>query len=370
MDRRSRDLVRQALRDLHHDFAVAAADWDVLLRQARVAGLLARLATGLRERGLLDAVPPEPRQHLESALLLVEKLHGEVHWELKHIKAAFGASDVPIVLLKGAAYVMAGLPPARGRLFNDIDILVPLKQLSEAEGALVSAGWHGKPLDAYDRHYYREWMHQIPPLTHIRRHTTIDVHHTIVARTTRLQLEPEKLFAAAVPVPGEPRLKTLSPADMVLHSATHLLNEGDFNRGLRDLDDINLLLRHFENEQAFWPGLIDRAAALDLQRPLYYALRYTKRFLGTPVPEEVAEAKQLAPRTPALRALMDLFFERALRSTHPGCRDWLSPLALHSLYIRGHLLLMPPHLLVPHLIRKSLKRAKPIKPPPVVQFDP
>jgi hypothetical protein len=365
-----RDLARQALCDLHHDFPIATTNWDLLLRQARVASVLERLAAGLRDLGLIGAVPPQPRQYLEGACLKVEKLRAELHWELKHIKAALAASDIPIILLKGTAYVMAGLPPARGRIFNDIDILVPLARLHEVEKALVSAGWHPKPLDAYDRHYYREWMHQVPPLTHIRRRTTIDVHHTIVARTTRLQLEPEKLFAAAVPVPGEPRLRTLAPADMVLHSATHLLNEGEFHRGLRDLDDLNLLLRHFGADPTFWPGLVERAASLDLQRPLYYALRYTKRFLGTPVPDEIAEAKALAPPAAALRTIMDLFFERALRSVHPSTRDWLSPLALRSLYVRGHLLLMPPHMLVPHLIRKSLKRVKPIKPPPVVHFDP
>ena len=62
--------------------------------------------------------------------------------------------------------------------------------------------------------------------------------------------------------------------------------------------------------------------------------------------------------------------DRALRSVHRSCRDWLSPLALKSLYIRSHLLLMPLHILLPHLLRKSLKRTVTQKAPVVTAFDP
>ncbi len=73
----------------------------------------------------------------------------------------------------------------------------------------------------------------------------------------------------------------------------------------------------------------------------------------------------------ALRALMDILFERALRSNHSSCQDWLSPVAMWSLYIRGHLLLMPPRTLLPHLARKAWKRLtnppRAVEPPPPPQ---
>jgi hypothetical protein len=47
-------------------------------------------------------------------------------------------------------------------------------------------------------------MHQIPPLIHSMRNTALDVHHTIVARTTRLKLDPRVLFDNAVALADRP----------------------------------------------------------------------------------------------------------------------------------------------------------------------
>jgi hypothetical protein len=332
------------------------AEWDLVIPQARRSGLLGRLHHLAAATGRLATIPAPPRRHLEAERALTDKHRRDVGIELRSIKRALGGLGVPVVLLKGAAYVAAGLPPARGRVFNDIDIMVPADALDTVERELLGRGWHFAELDAYDERYYRRWMHQIPPLTNAARQTAIDVHHTIVARTTRLKLTSEKLFAAALPVPGDDVLRMLAPADMILHSATHLLNEGKFDRGLRDLDDINLLLRHFGADPAFWPLLVERACELDLRRPLFYALRYAAALLGTPVPPEIRAAPELAPPNAALRRLMDVLFERALCPGHPSCRDALSSPALFMLYLRAHWLLMPPHILLPHLLRKAYTR--------------
>ena len=72
---------------------------------------------------------------------------------------------------------------------------------------------------------------------------------------------------------------------MVLHSAAHLFQDGDLNLAIRDVADISDLLGYFGAEEEFWHGLAPRARELDLGRPLFYALRYTTRLLGTLVPE-------------------------------------------------------------------------------------
>jgi hypothetical protein len=334
----------------------ALPDWDLAIRQARAAGLLGRLHDLFAVEGLLDAVPEAPRAHLAAAHVLALKHGRDVRWEVECIAEALAETVERVVLLKGAAYLLAGLPPARGRIFTDIDVLVPLERLSQVEVALQMGGWVFGKIDAYDNAYYRRWMHQIPPMTHVARATGVDVHHTLVPRTTRVTLDPRTLLKATRPVPGNPNVHVLAPADMILHSATHLLNEGEFGRGLRDLDDLNLLLRDFGTAPGFFDELIDRAAALDLRRPLFYALRYTAEILGAPLPESVRSADRLAPPNPVLRGLMDALFERALRPDHPSCRDGLSGTALWLLYVRSHHLRLPAHLLVPHLVRKAYVR--------------
>ena len=89
--------------------------------------------------------------------------------------------------------------------------------------------------DAYDQRYYRQWMHELPPLRHMTRQTVLDVHHTILPLTAHLKPDPAKLWEAAVGIEGQVNFCVLAPVDMVLHSATHLFHDGELEHGLRDL---------------------------------------------------------------------------------------------------------------------------------------
>ena len=79
--------------------------------------------------------------HLESAATLVARQERELRWEVAQIGVALAATCVPVVLLKGSAYVMAGLAAAQGRMMSDIDILVPRDRLAAVESALMMKGW-------------------------------------------------------------------------------------------------------------------------------------------------------------------------------------------------------------------------------------
>ncbi|MGH6994699.1 MAG: nucleotidyltransferase family protein, partial [Stellaceae bacterium] len=157
------DRVTSALRDPAAIVAWNEGDWDRAVRAARRAGLLARLGLLIAEHNLGSQVPPRARPHLEAANVLARKHGDDVARELRHIRTALGAAAYPVILLKGASYVAAGLPAAAGRLFGDIDILVPRAAIAEAETALTASGWRGVKQDDYDQRYYRQWMHEIPP---------------------------------------------------------------------------------------------------------------------------------------------------------------------------------------------------------------
>jgi len=261
---------------------------------------------------------------------------------------------LPLILLKGTAYVAAGLPPAAGRLFSDIDILVPKAALGDVESLLMVHGWASNHHDAYDQRYYREWMHELPPMQHMRRATVIDVHHAILPQTAAAQPDPARLRAAARAIPGAAGLCVLAPCDMVLHSATHLFYEGEYHHGLRDLFDLHRLLCHFgAAEPGFWTALPARARELELARPLFYALRYCMNLLGTPVPAAVVADAGAGRPNAALLVLMDALFMRALRPAHPSCAGFLASVSDGALYIRGNWLRMPPLMLSRHLFRKA-----------------
>ena len=345
-------LVFRILRNPEASISLSLADWDLLLRQARSSNLLARIHSILKKQNLIELVPPKPREHLEWTRVIAERQIKAVHWEVTMIRKAL-ANLGPIILLKGAAYVMAKLPPAQGRLFSDIDILVPKEILNEVEAALMLQGWATTHHDAYDQRYYRRWMHELPPMRHSKRSSVIDVHHAILPETAAVHPSPEKLRTSARFLDGYNDLKILCPADMVLHSATHLFNESELDNGLRDLVDIDSLLRHFDNLSSFWAELVERAKELELTRALFYSLRYTTRILQTPVPPSTMKAIEIGRPNQFMLAIMDELFMRALMPNHISCSDWLTNIAKKGLYVRGNWLRMPPLLLARHLFHKA-----------------
>jgi hypothetical protein len=348
----------RVLRDPQVATQLDAAGWDLLLRQALGADMDATLLVLLEDAGLLDAVPSAPRAQLEWIRVGALSHAQAVRYEVRQIGRALAGLGVPLILLKGSAYALAGLAPGRGRIFSDIDILVPKARIGEVEAALMLHGWVNTLNDAYDQRYYREWMHEIPPMEHIKRGNVIDVHHAILPETAAQRPDPEKLRARAVLVSDTDagagaEVRVLAPHDMVLHSAVHLFSDGEFDHGLRDLFDIHRLLGQFGAEAGFWDGLVARAHELELTRSLFYALRYATRLLGTPVPPAVMR-QAAAHRPHALQlALMDHLLMRALMPAHPSCADALSGVAHFLLYLRGNWLRMPPLLLARHLFHKA-----------------
>jgi hypothetical protein len=334
---------------------ISLPEWDVLLVRARDAGLLATLGVRLEAHKLLDRVPRRVRWHFDAAAIVAASCERMARWEVNRIRRALVGRDIPLVLLKGAAYVMAGLPVARGRLFSDVDILVPKEALEDVETLLKRHGWDAVKLDPYDQRYYRTWMHELPPLRHHRRDTVVDVHHAILPLSGRLRPDSAALLEAAVTLDGS-GIKVLAPVDMVLHTVVHLFQDGEIRGRLRDLVDVDALLRGFGREPSFWSRLASRARAFDLMRPLFYALRYADRILETPVPTQARELTDEGRPSQAVLATMDALVLRAIVPGSGADATVLTDLAGWSLFVRSHWLRMPPLLLARHLLHQAWVR--------------
>jgi Uncharacterised nucleotidyltransferase len=259
-----------------------------------------------------------------------------------------------VVLLKGAAYAMADQPAALGRLFGDIDLLVPRAQLAEVESRLMLAGWTSNA-DAYDQRYYRDWMHELPPLTHQVRGTAVDVHHNILPPVSRRAPDADLLLARSEPIVGTP-LRRLTLVDQILHSATHLFHEGSFGNLLRDLCDLDALFRELRARGGEWARLRERASELGLSLDLALASHHARRALGTELPAELLEGARSDSGVGRLRwAWLDHAYGVAFRPL-PARRSAGARLSLFMLYLRSHALRMPAAQLAWHLGRKLLLR--------------
>ncbi|MBF0181679.1 MAG: nucleotidyltransferase family protein [Magnetococcales bacterium] len=321
---------------------------EFLLRLARRVGMLGPLHHGLERAGLLATLPAPIRDGLEGGRVVADSRERSILWEVDRLERAFFGTRLPVILLKGAAYAALGLPLARGRLMADIDILLPRADLPLAERELRKHGWLTATTDPYDQHYYREWMHELPPMRHCHRPTELDIHHAILPRTGRLQPDSALLLQEAIPLPGRPEVWTLAPVDMVLHAVVQLFHDSDFGaNALRDLLDLDGLLRHYGPTPGFGDRLWARSRALHLTAPLHAALYFLQRFCQTPVPEHARPGW-------LMRGLITL----AMLPDHPDPRRDGMPvrLARWCLYVRSHWLRMPPGLLLTHLTRKGLRR--------------
>ncbi|WP_332673822.1 nucleotidyltransferase domain-containing protein [Aromatoleum sp.] len=350
----SAHLIR-SLNDPSRTDGLTPPGWTALIRAARAANVLGLLAERLRAVGLV--APAAPQRHLDAALQLGQRQIRSVRWEAHALQRALDPLRIPVVLLKGAAYAMAGHAVSRGRLFGDIDILVPRSAIGDVELRLMVAGWASAKSDAYDQRYYRRWMHELPPMVNVRRGTVLDVHHTILPLTSRHTPDAARILRETEALPGLPGIRVPRPTHLLIHSIVHLLHEGELHNGLRDLFDIDGLIRAF-GDDAFWMKVVEASRELDLARPVHSGLRLAHRVIGTPVPPEVFARFENADAGRRTSPGLQLLYRQALQRGVEEKTGLLPELAAFGIYVRAHWLRMPPHLLLRHLAYKAMMRLK------------
>ncbi|WP_375270778.1 nucleotidyltransferase family protein [Sphingomonas sp.] len=319
--------------------SLAASDWNALIAAARAEQLIGTLALRIDA----DAVPRVVAEILADARDAATEQRRAALWEAEMMRRVLGSLDVPLVLLKGTAFVAAGLAAGQGRHIGDLDVLLPRAAMPRVEQALLAAGWEWAKPDAYDEAYYRRWMHELPPLIHRERDRMIDVHHTILPPTARPTPDADALIAGAVPLGNG--LSVLAPADMVIHAALHLFADGDLAGGLRNLWDVDRLLRECSEDDAdFWLKLHARAAEHQASAYVARAARLAARLFDTPIPPAWRRGAGLD----GLYAWRLLARDGWGRETYPATR--------FAFYVRSHWIRMPPLMLARHLLIKARRR--------------
>jgi hypothetical protein len=328
-------LLTAALTDPASTTGLDAAGWTALLAVARAE----RLDGSLAHRLLGLPLPTTAQRVLEASRANAETGRVQALWEAEMALRALRPLCTTVVLLKGTAFVAAGLSAAQGRLIGDLDILVPRERLDEVEAALLAAGWEWVKPDPYDNDYYRRWMHELPPMIHRARDRMIDVHHTILPLTARPKPDAAALIADSIALTSG--LSILSPADMLIHAVAHLFADGDLAGGLRNLWDIDRLVREDAAAPDYWHHVGARARLHGLCKETARALRLAHALYTTPVDRDFTGAARLG----------DLFYLARLTARN-GWGQETRKILRFAFYIRSHWLRMPPLLLARHLWAK------------------
>ena len=342
---------------LHYPALVLAWDlpqWQRVLRLSRRLRLLGRLAEQVQAAGLMAQLPAAAAQQLQAEMQYSRWRTNLMRWTVERLSPVLADGSCPLVLLKGSAYVGQGLGIAVGRLPSDLDILVPLAHIPAMQTRLVAAGWAEAELDAHDQRYYREWSHEVPPMRHPVLPLELDLHHNILPPVARTSVDAEHLLARLQPSLW-PGWQVLQPVDQVLHSAVHLFQDSEARDRLRDLVDLDGLMRHFGGvDPAFWPDLLQRTRELGFIESLALACHFTRAWLGTAVPEDFAAALAAAGPKALRRAWLLPLWSAVLTPTEPDAMPrWRQGAAASGLLLRHHFNRMPLRLLVPHLWHKA-----------------
>lgn len=330
------------------------SDWMILVQQTYACYLTGRLAYLFKKNDLMDSIPFKVRWHFESAATMAEAHKIDISIEIKKIRQALKMTGVKPVFLKGTAYLLAEDEAGKGRTFADVDIYVPKERLAAVENALSWGGWGKEQLTSYDESYYYHWMHEIPPMIHNIRGTTLDVHHNLMPLTSRFNFDAGKLNAEDHITPG-----VLPPEDRLLHSIVHLFMETSYEKGLRDLSDIDLLIKQFSSSDSrFWSDLLKRSEELGLNRLLFYGLRYAHIILGTSIADSTfIRLKDNGMPNRFVLNIMDKIVKAVMTDTKKENSLQLR-ISHFALFVRGHWLKMPLHTLTYHVIHKSFNNLR------------
>jgi hypothetical protein len=184
----------------------------------------------------------------------------------------------------------------------------------------------------------------------------LDLHHSILPPTGRVRADDAALFAASVAIDGTP-FRVLSPADQVLHACAHVFQDSDLSEMLRDVSDIEALVREHGPRAGFGEDLVARARLHGLGRALWYGLDFAADLFGAPVPRELREALAFAAPGGMVRLAMRQLGERSLLPESPDrLPSATKGIVQRLLFLRYLLLRFPFRLLVRHAAAKGARR--------------
>ncbi|WP_145387239.1 nucleotidyltransferase family protein [Stieleria neptunia] len=321
--------------------------WDRVIRFANHTSSLAQISHDLHCGGLVEYLPVGVRARLQRENWLTAFNHRIIRYETAAVGRILAPLQVPLVLLKGSAYLTAGCEWAAGRTTNDIDLLVREQDLDDVDRALRRNEFAPNEYNSdRDERYYRRWLHELAPRSHVYRHIEIDLHFRLLPFGDPYSFPVDGMIDRSRPIPGTP-YSWLDPVDCVLNSIVNLGHTGEYRRAFRDLWDLRYLVESSGGETPFdWEALSSRTERYGLAKTVGNVLALAAELVGLELPpgwmEQTTGASIESIRSRRLYRMMrtaSIPDGRAYRSRRrrtaiwflehyplPKIRTWLDPL--------------------------------------------
>lgn len=314
-----------------------ARDWTMLVHCCREQSLLGHAYLYIEpfQAQLPDAIV----SHFASGKVYADKQRQTMLQEMLLLESVFAKASFPILLVKGAAYRLHQFPFAAGRVFGDLDLLVPRQYMNAAVAMLQAAGFMDATEHDYDRRYYLDWSHQHPPLRHFTRGSEIDLHHTIFFAKSAVQVDVERFISNSTPIEGS-RFSLPQPADMFVHSCLHLLYQEEHHKIIKDIVDLRELYLSIINKYE----IIKAASLTNKPEVVALGLHLLSDLFSEPLSADERSFMQTHASHWTRQIIRYMVCKLAGQQRHKFATIWW--------VIRGHLIKMPWYLLVYHSLAK------------------
>jgi hypothetical protein len=269
-----------------------SSDWnwdrtvDVAAREEVLPSLYTRLSC-----------PPEVSDFFEAIHELNAERNRQLLAEVEALALLLNNAGIEPVLLKGAAYLAAGLyPDPADRLLQDIDFLVEPSVSRQAFGIVEGAGY-----EPYTPNPTALVLHHYPALTQLHK-VPVEIHHAIGSGACAEILPAKEIIESSTLLHlGAARVRVPSPEHLITHLIVHSqMQHGGYYRiwpPLRAMFDLLLLDRRFPTA---WDAVRNRFQAHGRAGLLNLHLMQVEKALG------------MAPPFPIPNGGIRWFYRRAL----------------------------------------------------------
>lgn len=276
-------------------------DWPVVLDLAWYHGVGPLLYRNLSEL-CPDLVPIESLTQLRQRAHAGALFNRVLAQELVVLCAAFEASGVPVIPIKGATLAASVYGDLSLRDFSDIDLLVSEDSIAEAQAVLLALGYERKDHSSDPRGIDRE---KGPYHVFIKKRSLfrVDLQWVMAQQCFMFRLDRPEFWRRRTAVPlAKNTVQGLTPEDLLIvlcvHGSKHAWEE------LKWVCDVAELLR--SHQDLDWDWIFSIASTWRCRRLVYMGLSLAHLLLDAPLPQAVlarlsadSDVQRLSNRMPS-----------------------------------------------------------------------
>ena len=172
--------------------------WENIVSLANDYLLTPAMWLALKHKTLVDDLPDELVDYLADLYQLNVERNRNLRIQLLEAVRQLNHHGITPILLKGAKHLVTNVYSGSGaRVMTDIDLLVPLEDITASQLALRKLGYN--PVEDEQGDYHDE-HHHCPPLYRAGDYGTVEIHRRLAEFPYERVLPTERAIAEAMPL--------------------------------------------------------------------------------------------------------------------------------------------------------------------------